>query len=128
MEKKNNIPIYRKDMALELIQRGFTCVDEKPNYKQEGKIVFFFNNEDGIYEAISEISNTLGRSIMKVYDLKVAQKLLDLGYELIDINTTGKTARVFKWTPTIHEDSKKIKEELYGKKRFYSNKEFFNTK
>ncbi len=110
-----NIPIYRKEMALELQKRGYKCVDERANYKEKGKVVFFFEEHDGIYDTISEISSKLGRSILKVSNLKVAQRLIELGYELIDINTTDKPTRIFKWTPTIHEDKKKIKEELYGK-------------
>lgn len=111
---KKNIPVYRKEMALELEKRGFVCIDQRENYKQKGKVVFFFEEVDGIYDAISDLSNKFGRKILKVSNLRVAQELLKLGYELLDINTTGKTTRIFKWTPTIHEDKQRIKEELYG--------------
>lgn len=122
---KRNIPIYRKEMALELEKRGFKCVDEKPNYKEKGKVVFFFEDCDEIYEVISELSNKLGRSIFKVSNLEVAQELIKLGYELIDINTTGKPTRIFKWKKGIHEDKQRIKEQLYEKKRNATDKKQF---
>ena len=119
-----NIPIYRKDMSLELEKRGFVCVDQRPNYKEKGKTVFFFEDVDGIYDAISELSNELGRSILKVSNLMIAQELQKLGYELIDINTTNKKPiRIFKWKKGIHEDKQRIKEKLYGEKKHKEKQE-----
>lgn len=108
-----NIPIYKKDLALKLQQLGFECVDERPNYKEKGKTVFYFKNTENLHQTISELSIS-ERKILKVYSNKIANELLKLGYELIEINTTGKyPVRIFKWTPTIYEDKQKIKKLLF---------------
>lgn len=117
MLERKNIPVYTTELATALMNDGFECVDTVPNYKFEGKSVFFFENTQQVHDFISNFSLKKGRDIFKVKNRKVANKLIEKGYEQLDINQnkTDGVVYIFKWTDTIYEDNKKIRKELFEK-------------
>lgn len=58
MEEKN-LMVFTSSMARELLRRGYTIVDIRPDkLDKEGKrSVFIFKNENNLRAAISELSN-----------------------------------------------------------------------
>lgn len=59
--KKNSIVIFTPQKARKLLRKGFTIVDIKPdkNDPDKKKSLFVFRNDEGIYEALSEILDEL---------------------------------------------------------------------
>lgn len=115
MEIRRNVPVYTTELANALMREGFDCVDTSPNYKYEGKTVFFFENKPEVHEFISRFTLRKGRDIFKVKNRKVANELIKRGYEQLSINQnkTEGTIFVFKWTDTIHQADKDIRVELF---------------
>lgn len=115
MEERKNIPVYTTELANALMNEGFECVDVVPNYKYDGKSVFFFENTPTVHNFISQFSLQKGRDIFKVKNRKVANELIKKGYEQLSINQnkTDDVVYVFRWTDTIYEDNKQIRKELF---------------
>lgn len=112
----NNVPVFIKALATQLMKQGFKCVDEVKNYKKEGYSVFYFENTDEVKKAIQELSMDRGRKIFKLKNRKVANELQSKGYELLNIRNTKTDGiqYIFKWTETIYEDMVAIRTAIYG--------------
>lgn len=52
---KNNIVVFTGRIARELLKKGFTIVDVKPNREQPLASVFIFKNEKGLEEEIKKL-------------------------------------------------------------------------
>ena len=116
MEKKtNNVPVFIKALATQLMKMGFPCLDEVPNYSKEGYSVFYFEDTEEVRCAIKEISLQRGRKVFKIRNRQVSNELLKRGYELLNIRSTQSEGiqYIYKWTDTIYDESVKIRKELY---------------
>lgn len=111
-----NIPVFKKSVALALMKRGYKVIDQVVNYKKQNFTVFFFENKPEIHEAIKEISMEQGRKIFKLKNRAVANKLVEQGYELLNIRTNASEgiSFVFRWTENIYETMQGIRKEIYG--------------
>lgn len=64
MEK--NIPIYNGKVANELLKKGYTIKNLAPNKNYPQRTVFFFKNDNGFFDDLSEISKKY-RDISKTH-------------------------------------------------------------
>lgn len=117
-DKIKNVPVYDRELANVLIQKGFLCVDKCSNYKVKGKTVYFFENKDEVKDVIHQYSLKKGRTIFKIRNRKVANELISRGYEFIQINSNKTDGEyfVFKWTPSIYDESVEIRESMFSVK------------
>lgn len=111
-----NLPVFKKQMATALMQRGFKLVETVENYKVPNYKVFFFENTEAVREAIREISMAQGRKIYKIKNRKVSNALIEKGYHLLNVRSTATEGLtfIFEWTDRIHEDMLTIRKEIYN--------------
>lgn len=116
MERKN-VPVYKPELAKVLMDKKFECVDIVPNYKFPGQSVFFFEDLPEVHQIISDYSLEHGREVFKVKNRKIANELMKMNFELLDVSSskTQGVTWVFKWTNDIHDKSLEIRQSIFEK-------------
>lgn len=116
LKGKANVPVFKKSLAIQLMKEGHKCIDEVANYKKEGYTVFYFEATEEVKESIRKISMEQGRKIFKLKNRRVANELIELGYELLNIRHTNTEGRqfIFKWDETIHETMVEVRTKIFG--------------